>query len=144
MSHITMTHNVTAVALIQAWNERNVEGLVNLYAESCVLEDIGLAKPIYGRDGARRLYVYTQAGFGSLDFTLHRTVEQDGQIVLEWSATGKQIRKIMGIPATNRQLTMTGTTWLVVRDGLITHSRRVWDMAGLLRQMGLLPDLPTV
>jgi steroid delta-isomerase-like uncharacterized protein len=144
MIEIVMTHNALASNLIQAWNDRNVDALVQLYTEDCVLEDVGLARPVSGHDGVRRLYLYTLAGFGNLAFTLERTVEQEGQVVLAWSAHGRQIRKIMGIPATHRDLMMCGTTWLTLRDGRITHSRRVWDMAGLLRQMGLLPDLPVV
>jgi steroid delta-isomerase-like uncharacterized protein len=144
MIEIVMTHNALALNLIQAWNDRNIDALVRLYTEDCVLEDVGLAQPVNGHDGVRRMYLYTLAGFGSLEFTLHRTVEQDGQVVLSWGAHGRQIRKIMGIPATHRELSMMGTTWLTVRDGHIAHSQRVWDMAGLLRQMGLLPDLPVV
>jgi steroid delta-isomerase-like uncharacterized protein len=144
MAHRLETLNATAVALITAWNTKDLEAMLALYTDDCLLEDIGFAQPVQGPEGARRVYLYTQAGFGGLHFTLHRTVEQDDTVVFEWSAQGQQIRRVMGIPATHRMLTISGVTWLHLRAGRIAYSKRVWDMAGLLRQMGLLPDLPTV
>jgi len=31
-----------------------------------------------------------------------------------------------------------------VKDGKIVRSLRVWDVAGMLRHIGLLPDLPAM
>jgi len=47
----------------------------------------------------------------------------------------------MNIPATGRTVAVLGATFLTVRDGLIAGSETVWDIAGFLRSVGLLPDL---
>jgi steroid delta-isomerase-like uncharacterized protein len=144
MSEAIVKAHVTAPAVIAAWNNKDIASLLSLYAPDCKVEDIGLAKPLYGHEGVRRVYLYTVAGFSDLSFTLTRSVETESQTIFEWECCGKQVRRVLGVPPTGRELHMTGVTWLTLRDGLIESSRRVWDMAGLLRQMGLLPDLPVI
>jgi hypothetical protein len=46
------------------------------------------------------------------------------------------------IPATNRSVTVRGISMLSVRDGKITRGIHLWDLAGLLRDVNLLPNLP--
>jgi hypothetical protein len=47
----------------------------------------------------------------------------------------------MKIPATGRKVVVQGMSMLTLRDGKITRGLHVWDVAGLLRAMGLLPVL---
>jgi hypothetical protein len=47
----------------------------------------------------------------------------------------------MNIPPTGRPVLARGTSILCLNDGLIQHGTRIWDLAGLLRGMGLLTEL---
>jgi steroid delta-isomerase-like uncharacterized protein len=131
-----------AVSLVAAWNQRDVAALTALYTSDCMIADVGLASPVYGHEGVRRMFLFTVSGFGQLVFTLHRTVSDGESVTMDWTAVGVQSRRMLGIPPTGRTVHIEGMTVLMLRDGLIAHTRRVWDMAGLLRQIGLLPDLP--
>lgn len=138
----TCTAHAAAIRLIEAWNAHNAQQVVDLYHEACTIEDVGLATPIYGKEGVRRMYLYTIAGFSGLTFTLERCICNGSEVAMDWSAVGIQSRRMLGIPPTGRIVRFQGITLLSVKDGLIHHARRVWDMAGVLRQVGLLPDLP--
>ena len=48
----------------------------------------------------------------------------------------------MRVPPTDRRIEVCGVTLLTVQDGKIVRGLYLWDMAGLLRSMKLLPDLP--
>jgi hypothetical protein len=47
----------------------------------------------------------------------------------------------MRIPPTGRSIAVRGTSVLTVESGKIIRGLYVWDVAGLLRSIGLLPEL---
>jgi hypothetical protein len=47
----------------------------------------------------------------------------------------------MNIPPTGRNVEVLGTSVLTVGDGKIARGLYIWDVAGLLRSIGLLPEL---
>ena len=47
----------------------------------------------------------------------------------------------MNIPPTGRAVRIRGVSLLTVADGRLKRARRIWDLAGLLRSFGLLPEL---
>ena len=48
---------------------------------------------------------------------------------------------LMRIPPTGRQVAMRGVSILTIAEGKVTHGETIWDTAGLLRALGLLPEL---
>ena len=47
----------------------------------------------------------------------------------------------MNIPATGRAVRVCGVSLLTIVDGQIRQARHIWDVAGMLRNIGLLPAL---
>jgi hypothetical protein len=47
----------------------------------------------------------------------------------------------MNIPPTGRAIVLHGVSLLTVSSGKITRASYLWDVAGLLRCLGLLPEL---
>jgi hypothetical protein len=52
--------------------------------------------------------------------------------------------KVMNIPPSERPIELWGTSFFTVNNGQITYSLHIWDVAGLLRSIGLLPELNKV
>lgn len=65
----------------------------------------------------------------------------DGDTVISrWHATGTQRGALMGIPPTGKKVGgVLGVTITDIEDGRIARDRAVWDLAGLLRQLGVMP-----
>lgn len=128
--------------LVAAWNAHDPRRVAEFFAEDYEGDDIGLSNPIHGRRGIRRLVAFTLLGLPDITFDLDQVITQADQLVMVWRARGTHLGKIMNIPPTQRAVEYRGVTMYTVRDGLITGSLRLWDMAGMLRQIGLLPELP--
>ena len=47
----------------------------------------------------------------------------------------------MNIPATGHRVRVSGVSLIDVQDGFVVRGQHIWDLAGMLRHMGLLPDL---
>jgi hypothetical protein len=47
----------------------------------------------------------------------------------------------MNIPPTGRPINARGVSMLTVESGKVWRANYIWDVAGMLREIGLLPDL---
>lgn len=127
--------------LINTWNTRDVDRLALFYATDFEGHDIGLAQTYHGVSGFRQMANQYYSAFPDLSFTLTQTVVQDDCAALSWVSCGTHRGRIMNIPATGRPIKVSGITILAIREGLVARSSVLWDVAGLLRNIGLLPDL---
>jgi predicted ester cyclase len=69
----------------------------------------------------------------------------DRAAVVEWAATMKNAGPVKlpdgsELPPTGNDVTIEVVTIYDVENGLITSERNYWDNAGLLAQLGLLPE----
>ena len=127
--------------LLNAWNAHDRDGLLALYAPNYEGVDVAQAAPFRGLDGAREsLNRYLQA-FPDVHFTAEDVLIQGDCVSLVWIAEGTHSGVLMNIPPTGRKIAVRGVSILTICDGKIVRGLYVWDVAGLLRGVGLLPDL---
>lgn len=126
--------------LLAAWNAHDMDGAARFYAPDYVGTDVGHAAPQHGPRGRIAvLRAYIRA-FPDLRFDGEVLVEGQRAVLL-WSMHGTHRGTIMHIPPTGRRVTVRGVSVLTVADGLITRGETIWDTAGFLRALGLLPEL---
>jgi steroid delta-isomerase-like uncharacterized protein len=127
--------------MLAAWNSHDARKLAALYAEDFVGHDVGRKNPERGRRSIIRAMLYDIAGFPDLRLELVDAVTQADKIAFMWRVQGTHLGRVMNIPPTGRRVNLLGTTFLKIVDGQIVESTRIWDVAGMLRSIGLLPDL---
>lgn len=125
----------------QAWNSHDMEKVLGFYSSEYVAEDVGQAFLLRGPEGVRRMLEKYWQAFPDLAFTITDTLVQNSRLVIVWMAEGTHEGTIMNIPATGHRVAVRGVSILDVEDGLVTRGQYIWDMAGMLRHMGLLPEL---
>ena len=130
--------------LISAWNAHDTRRVAAFFADSYVGEDVGMHGLLRGPRDVRRYVAYNLLGFPDLHFDLHDTIAQEDRVALVWTVHGTHKGRVMNIPPTGARVSVKGVSVLTIRDRLIVHSLRVWDVAGMLRHLGLLPDLPAL
>ena len=130
--------------LVIAWNEHDARRVAAFFSEDYVGEDVGVHGQMRGPRDVRRYVSYNLLGFPDLHFNLHDIIAQEDKVALVWTVTGTHKGRVMNIPPTGLPISAQGISILTIRDCLIVHSLRVWDVAGMLRHIGLLPDLPAL
>ncbi len=128
-------------ALAAAWNTHDAEQLASLYAPDYRGEDVGEAGPVLGRAAVRRSAERYLTAFPDLRFEVERTIVQDRVVVLVWRARGTHTGALIRIPPSGRSVQVRGVSVLDVEAGQVRRGSVIWDLAGLLRDVGLLPDL---
>jgi len=127
--------------IIDAWNSHDIERIMELHDCSYEGGDVGLAEKVLGLQGIRKAYLRFFRAFPDIVVVAEDSIVCDNRVVLHWVATGTHRGVFMRIPASNKKISVHGVSLLTLKNGKILKGTRVWDMAGLLREIGLLPDL---
>jgi steroid delta-isomerase-like uncharacterized protein len=125
----------------EAWNSHDIEQILGFYAPEYIGEDIGQASPQRGGEALRNMLETYWRAFPDLKFRIISSLREGSRIAIMWLGEGTHQGTFMNIPPTGRRLEVRGVSILDVEDGLIRRGQYVWDLAGMLRHMGLLPEL---
>jgi steroid delta-isomerase-like uncharacterized protein len=137
----TKSPEQTIADLIAAWNTHDLDRATAFFAADYVGRDIAQLEPQYGPTGIRRaLASYFQA-LPDVSFALEELIAADERVVVVWTARGTHRGALMNIPASGRGVTVRGVSAFTLHAGQITKADFIWDVAGLLRAIGLLPEL---
>ena len=127
----------------EAWARRDADALAATHAERGIAAS-PLQGRIQGRQRIRDAYQGWFTSFPDLVFA-RRSLLIDGNRVAEFFAvSGTQSAPFHGMPATARRIDLKGA-WLftIGSDGLITEDQRVYDVTGMLVQLGVLKARPS-
>jgi steroid delta-isomerase-like uncharacterized protein len=127
--------------LVAGWNAHDIDKVTDLYADDFEEEDVANKEIQRGKAAVRRtMWLYLRA-FPDLQLEADEIVIQRDCVALSWIISGTHRGTLMNIPPTGRAVRIRGVSLLTVADGRLQRARRIWDLAGLLRSFGLLPEL---
>ena len=141
MTHDEIVATITRQA--DAWNSHDGAAVAAFFAQDATLHDAG-GETAHGRDEiAARARQYIDA-FPDMRLEI-TSVEVDGnRYAAEWRATGTNSGSLMGMPATNRPVTVEGCdVGEIGDDGLIARENDYWNEAAFMRQLGMMPEPAT-
>ena len=138
-----MTANLAVYTDIinQAWNSHDIEKVLRFYSPDYIADDVGLASVLRGHAGLREMLQTYWRAFPDLEIAVTDMVIEGSRVVSAWVAAGTHQGTIMNIPPTGHKVQVRGVSIIDVEDGLIVRGQYIWDLAGMLRHMGLLPEL---
>ena len=128
--------------LLLAVNAHDVDYVAQLHADGYEGLDVSRALRYHSPDGARVAFEEWLQAFPDLRLSAREVCAQAGHTAFFWTAAGTHAGVFLSVPPTGRRVEVCGFSLLSVRAGKIERSLHLWDMAGLLRSMKLLPDLP--
>jgi len=126
--------------LVRAWNAHDVEAIAACYAWDYVGEDVAQAMPQCGSHAAGMAAADYLRAFPDLQLTTETLIENK-RVALIWKLRGTHQGSLLRVPPSGRPVAVRGVSVLTVQGGRITRGICVWDVAGFLRAIGLLPAL---
>ncbi len=124
-----------------AWNDRDANRVAEFYAPDYTGIDVAQSNPHHGPQGARQTLARYVRAFPDLRFRSERVIADGACIAVAWVARGTHRGPLMNIPPTGRTFAVRGVSMLTLQNGKVVKGLHIWDVAGLLRALGLLPDL---
>jgi steroid delta-isomerase-like uncharacterized protein len=133
---IRQTNQACLRAHLDAEGEHDMEATLATLHPECVFVDEPLGLRFEGREGAREHYAMWWSAFGNtLDGGELHWVEDDLAIG-DATFVGRHVGPFAGLPPTGRPMRLPFVVFVRFRDGLLAGERFVYDLNGLLRQLG--------
>ena len=129
-------------AWIEALNRHDPQGVLDAYIEDAVSRDMGRDMALLGREAIVESLATYVAAFPDIRWTISRLgIDTETLTVyMEWHAFGTHLGPYHGVPATGRQIEVDGChAFTMSPEGRILSDKGYWDVASLLRQIGVTP-----
>ncbi|QNI37262.1 ester cyclase [Edaphobacter albus] len=92
-----------------------------------------------GRNGLKEVIGMIRSAFPDIHWVIEEVVEEGEKVVSRFTWTGTHKGTFLGIPATDRPVSVKGVVIDRVVDGKMTDSRILMDNLGMMHQLGILP-----
>jgi steroid delta-isomerase-like uncharacterized protein len=125
----------------EVWNERKVEVIKEIISPSHALHGPIVSGSSIGPEAYQRNVLVFLAGYPDLHWTIEDTIAENDKVVACWTISGTHRGEYMGIPATNKKVSVDGITIHHIADGKIMDSYSNWDVLGMMQQLGVVSAL---
>ena len=127
-------HGDLAQRWADAWNSHDPDAVAALFTRDALFEDLPFGVVAHGVDEIRAAAVGFFTAVPDLQITVVKSSVRGGSGVVEWVFSGTD----QGAFGTGKTFAVRGATVLEVRGNRIARDSDYYDLAALLRQLGLL------
>jgi len=140
----TDTHTEDVRALVHRFineviNGRDLDRAMDELVAEDFIEQIPFTGQGPGRAGLADVLAGMFTGFPDLHWSVRDTLAEGDRVMAYSTWTGTHNGEFMGIPATGATVSVDAWTIDRYKNGQMTESRLIMDVAGLLVQLGVLP-----
>jgi steroid delta-isomerase-like uncharacterized protein len=126
-------HDDVVSRWLRWWNTGDTQIADAIYAPDYRRSATDMAQS--GPGPVKQLVAMYRAAFPDLHFEIEGTVSDGDTVALRWVAAGTHQAPLLGLPATNRRVSLIGCDILRLRDGLIAESWSYYDRLALMEQL---------
>jgi len=125
----------------EVWNERRLEVIKEIISPSHALQAPNIFGSSIGPEAYKRNVLLFLAGYPDLRWTIEDTIAEKDRVVACWTISGTHTGDYLGIPPTNKKISVEGITIHHIANGKIMDSYSNWDALGMMHQLGVVPPL---
>jgi steroid delta-isomerase-like uncharacterized protein len=123
----------------EVWNKRKLEVISELISPSHALQAPNVSGSSIGPEAYKRQVLVFLEAYPDLHWTIEDTIAEKDKIVACWTFSGTHKGDYMGIPATNKKVSVDGITVHHIVGGKIMDSYGYFDVLGMIKQLGVAP-----
>ena len=121
------------------WSAHDLERLLPLFTDDVVYEDVTMGAVNRGIAELRAFGEGFFSGFPDVTFELQSSFANGTTGGAEWVMRGTHAGNLPGMPATGKRVEVRGASIFDFMGDRIRRCSDYWDMATLLKQLGLMP-----
>jgi steroid delta-isomerase-like uncharacterized protein len=121
----------------ECWNQGKMDSIRELMASGCTFHDPVFPGLTSGVDNMKRHIETCRNGFPDLKLTVDDTIAERNEVVHHWTIRGTHKAPFLGMPATNRNAKVSGTTIYRIDGGKIVEQWADWNLMSLMEQLGV-------
>jgi steroid delta-isomerase-like uncharacterized protein len=118
-----------------AWNSHDPEKVAAFYTEDVTYEDVAFGEVAHGREELKKLAAGFFAAVGDMHLERVNTSQCGNHGSSEWIFSGTDV----GLFKTGKKFSVRGGSVFELRGGKIASNRDYYDVASIMRQVGVAP-----
>ena len=124
--------------LYEAFNQKNLAVVDELIASNYVGHIAGL-EDMRGPEGVKQSSTPFFTAFPDIHLAVEDMVGEGDKVVTRYTVTGTHQGEFLGVAPTGKQATFTEMSMARIEGGKTVEEWEVWDMLGLMQQLGAIP-----
>jgi steroid delta-isomerase-like uncharacterized protein len=120
----------------EVYNQGNIAYIDELSDPGFVSHDTG--NPTHDREGVKQVVTAIRAAFPDVHFTADDILAEADKVAVRFTMRGTPQGDFMGIPATNKEIVVTGIDIVRFRDGKAAEHWHEWSGLELMQQLGVM------
>ncbi len=120
------------------WNKRNAAVLDDVFAPNFLNHNPPFGSPP-DREGLKHANNMFLAAFSEIHTAIDDLITEGDKVVWRWTFSGRNTGPLADMPATGKQINMTGIVIDRIVGGQIVERWSEMDIFGLMQQLGAIP-----
>lgn len=121
------------------WNQGRLDVVDELFDANFVGYDPAVPTPTRGVEGYKQYVMMYHSAFPDEHFTVEDVIAEGDKVVVRFTSHGTQQGPLLGIPPTDKAMTVTGIVMGRIANGKIVEVWLNYDALGMLHQLGVIP-----
>jgi steroid delta-isomerase-like uncharacterized protein len=122
----------------EVWGAFNLDNVEKYYAADYV-DHIAFPGLPPGREGVKATVNMFASAWSDLKLVIEDQIAGGDKVVTRWSTTATHTGELLGIPATGKQIKVTGIGISRFEGGKVVESWTEYDSIGMMQQLGVVP-----
>jgi steroid delta-isomerase-like uncharacterized protein len=122
----------------ECWNQGNLNKVSELVAEQARIHDPVFPNLNPGVQNIKNHIEGCRKAFPDLKFQIVDAIAERNEVVNHWKATGTHKGQFLGMPPTNRKVTIDGTSIYRIEGSKIVEAHANWNLASMMQQLGVV------
>ena len=121
----------------ECWNQGNLNTVMELVANDCRYHDPVFPSLTSGAENIKNHIQTCRSGFPDMMVTIDDTIAERDEVVVHWTVTGTHKGQFLGMPPTNKNASVTGTSINRIEGSKIAEMWSNWNLMSLMEQLGI-------
>jgi len=122
----------------EVWNKGNLTVIDEVFAHTWISRNAPPGMPP-NREGLKQMATAFRAAFSDLRTTVNDQIAEGDKVVWRWTFQANHTGEFMGIPATGKQITLSGISIDRIAGGKFVERWVQADFLGMMQQLGVVP-----
>jgi steroid delta-isomerase-like uncharacterized protein len=122
----------------EVWGAYNLDKVEKYFAADFVDHNEVPGLPP-GREGVKAMVHMFAGAWSDANLVIDVQIADGDKVATRWSSTATHTGELLGIPATGKQIKVTGITISRYEDGKAVESWGEYDSIGMMQQLGVVP-----
>ena len=123
----------------EVWGALNLDNLEKYIAADYVDHNELPGLPP-GREGVKAMVNMFASAYSDMNLVIEDQIAEGDKVVTRWSSTATHTGELFGVPATGKQIKVTGITISRFEGGKVVESWGEYDSMGTMQQLGVVPS----